>query len=187
MATPLIWNPQFHWNDPALTWNGFAPAPINTMPNDNRISAIIAAADKTAFLAKVGEAGALLPFAINLTPTERRRIVSIGLERAGMLDDFSLAMTAHPTLVPSFVNMTEMNKDLALYRDLMPLAAASMELCEKLDDTMKAVSADLFVAFTAFYASVKEARRRNVPGSDAVYDVLAPYFARNTPPPSPTP
>lgn len=188
MPTAYTWNASWSWNQPGLTWNGVVPNTPNTMPNDNRISAAIAAADKTAFLGHVTDATALLPFLINLTPTERRRLPGIGIERAGMVEDFSLAMTAHPTLVPSFVNMVEVNKDIVLFRDLLPLLNAATELCEKIDDTMKATSSDLFVAFTAFYASVKEARRRNVPGSDAVYAELAPYFARNggTPPP-PTP
>lgn len=189
MPTALTWNAAWSWNQPGLSWNGVAPNPPHTMPNDNRVSATIAPADKTAFLGHVTDATALLPFLINLTPAERRRLPGIGVERAGMLDDFSMAMAAHPTLVPSYVNMTEVNKDLTLVRDLMPLLDAATELCEKLDDTMKATSSDLFVAFTAFYANVKEARRRNVPGSDAIYAQLAPYFARSggsTPPP-PTP
>src|SRR5687767_6494151 len=148
--------PLAHWGQPGLTWGltglvwgGQVPNPNNTMPNDNRISATILAADKTLFLTKVNEATALLPFLINLTPTERRRLPSIGIERAGMLDDCSQLMTAHSGLVPTYVNMTEVNKDLALFRDMMPLLQTTTELCEKVDDTMKAISADLFVAFTA--------------------------------------
>ena len=157
------------------------------MPDDNRISAVLSPADKAAILAKLAECIALLPFAVNLTPEEKRTLPSIAVERAGMLDAFSEEMAAHPELVPAFVNVPEMNKDLVLYRDVMTLLQIALGLCERLGDTLKVTGTDLLTAFLPYYAAVKEARRRGVPGSDTVYNRLAPYFARGPRPPAPPP
>lgn len=48
------------------------------MPDDNRISAAITDANKTAILQKINEIRALLPFLINLTPEERQTLPKLG-------------------------------------------------------------------------------------------------------------
>lgn len=155
------------------------------MPDDNRISAAITAADKAAFLTKINESFALLPFLVNLTPENKKSIPTIGPSRAGMVPVFLQQMTAHPELVPSYVNMTELNADAKLFADLNALAARSHELFESLTDTAHIAGSDALLAFLAFWHNVQEAQRRNVPGIDAIFNSLKPFFTRGpqTPPP----
>jgi hypothetical protein len=185
---PLRFDSGYHWDDPRFHFDGDEPEPYHVMPNDNRISATISPADKTAFDQKLAEATALLPFLVNLTPEEKRRLVTIGLERAAMVDAFLQEMANHPELVPSYVDMVEVNKDAGTYRCLIETRQRPAELVEKHDDTIMLVGGDLMTAFGSFYASVKDARRRNVPGSDTSYNRLRPYFDRSPrQPAAPTP
>jgi hypothetical protein len=183
------WNqPGLRWGMPGLRWNQPAPGENKTMPNDNRISAAITPANKTAFIGHMTDAAALIPFSVNLTPEERGSLQNISTARSGMLDAFTQEMTAHPNLIPSYLDMTEVNKDAALLRDVWQMRSASESTCERLDDGAICLSSDLMIAFSIFWAIVKDARKRNVPGIDATYDRLAPYFAKfkNKPNP-PTP
>ena len=158
------------------------------MPDDNRISAEITAAVKAQVLTKFTEILDLLTMLVNLTPEEKQRIPSIGPTRAGMVPAFMQEMTAHPELVPSYVNMTELLSDRKLFDDLNDLAARANEVWESLTDTAHIAGSDMYLAYLAFWNNVKEAQRRNVPGIDAVFNHLRPFFARGTQTPTtPTP
>ena len=169
------------WDDPRFTWDGFVPEENNTqtntiMPNDNRISAALTDTVVTEVLGHLGSIHSALNFLVNLTPEERKSLVSMGVARAGMDTDFINAMTAHPALVPSYVNMTELQKDKELRRQLARIIGPAMELCEALSDTNALAASDSMTAYLSFYASVKDAARRNVPGADTVLADLAKYF-----------
>jgi hypothetical protein len=151
------------------------------MPSDNRISAEIAPLAKTQILTKINEIQALLPFVVNLTPAERKRIPDIGTERSGMVAAFIAAMTAHPELVPSYVDMAELARDQTLRDDLLEIYLALLELTESVGDTLKLAGADMYVAFLSFYANVQQAAKRNVPGADTIYNDLKRFFPRGRP------
>jgi hypothetical protein len=69
-SLPETWDSK-HWD--LEFWDAVANhhQPYISMPNDNRISAEVAPADKTAILTKITEINTLLPFLINLTKDER--------------------------------------------------------------------------------------------------------------------
>ncbi len=159
------------------------------MPDDNRISAEIPAAVKTQALQKIAEIFDLLTMLINLTSDERRSIPNIATQRAGMVETFMQQMTAHPELVPSYVNLTGLALDRKLYSDLNELAARASELKEALTDTSQVAASDMYLAFLAFYNNVKEAARRGVVGADAILASLQVFFARGprTTPTTPLP
>ena len=150
------------------------------MPHDNRISAALPGADKAAILTKLQEIRALLPFLVNLTPDERKSLGAIGTARAGMDDAFLQAMTAHPELAPSFVNLDEVNKDRTLRQDISPILQAAAELCEGVGDTTALAAHDNYLAYLSFYTNVKEAARRGVPGADTILSNLARFFPRGS-------
>jgi hypothetical protein len=190
MPQPLTWSSGLVWNAPSAVWNGFAvPATPHTMTNDNKISAAIAAQAKTDILAAFATIRTNLPFLINLTPEEIRRMPTIGTARGGMSTTFQQEMAAHPDLVPSYVDMTEVEKDLVLLEDLDELASHARELCEAIEETRHAVGSDLYLAFLSFYNNVAQAAKRGVAGINAVYENLRRYFRRggNTTPPAPPP
>src|SRR4051794_12136499 len=114
MPAPIArWNQTgLKWNQTGAKWNRPAPTESNnTMPNDNRISAAITPANKAAYLQCMSDAVALIPFSVNLTAEERQGLQSIATERAGMLDAFTQEMAAHPELLPTHLNLLEVNKD----------------------------------------------------------------------------
>lgn len=157
------------------------------MTNDNKVSASISAQDKADILAAFNTIRTKLPFLINLTADGRRSTPAIATERGGMNTTFPTEMAAHADLVPSYVNMTEVNKDSALWDDLDEIEAAANGVCAAISDTKQAVGNDLLLAYLSFYNNVGQAAKRGVAGIQAVYDNLRRYFKRGSTTPTPPP
>jgi hypothetical protein len=186
MPQPLTWNQNFVWNAQGAVWNGHVASPTYTkMSNDNKISASISAQDMTDIMAAFATIKTKLPFLINLTQAEKRRMPNIGTERGGMVETFTSEMGLHPDLIPTFVEMDELAKDKALLIQLETLRSCANELCEGINDTHQAVGSDMYLAYLSFYNNVKQAAKRAVVGADAVYENLRRFFQRgSTPPPA---
>ena len=161
------------------------------MPNDNKISASISAQDMTEVMAAFATIKAKLPFLRNLTKNERRSLPTVGTERGGMMETFNSEMDLHPDLIPTFVDMPELDIDRALYTQLDTLKSCAREICEGIEDTHQIVGSDIYMAYLSFYNNVKQAAKRAVVGADAIYQNLRRFFPRgrsgSTPSPTPTP
>lgn len=158
------------------------------MTNDNKISASISEQDMTDILAAFATIKTKLPFLINLSPAEKRRMPNISTERGGMVDTFTNEMALHPELIPTYVDMPELALDAALFAQLETIRSCANELCEGINDTHQAVGSDMYLAYLSFYNNVKQAAKRAVVGVDAIYTNLRRFFQRgSTPPPPVTP
>ena len=159
------------------------------MANDNKISASISAQDMTDIMAAFATIKAKLPFLVNLTTQERRSLPTVGTERGGMMESFDSEMGLHPELVPTFVDVPELNIDRALYTQLETLKSCAREICEGIEDTQQVVGSDIYLAYLSFYNNVKQAAKRAIVGADAIYQNLRRFFPRGggTPPVQPTP
>ena len=146
------------------------------MPNDNRLSAEISDTVKAEVLAKFQEIKALLPFLINLSAEEKRAMATISTERGAMDETFHREMTAHPDLVPSYVDSAELARDRELRLDLLEILQAAREVTDTLEDTAHAAGSDVLLAYLAFYSNAKQAAKRGVPGTGTLTDNLARFF-----------
>jgi hypothetical protein len=161
---------------PGLFYDSEAPTTSTAMPNDNRISVVITDAQVTEILGHIGSIHSILNFLVNLTPEERKSLVSMGTARAGMDTDFINSMTMHPELLPGYVNMTEVLKDKEFRRQMARIIGPLCELCEACQDTNALGGSDSMMAYLSYYAMVKDAARRNVPGADTIRENLGRYF-----------
>lgn len=155
------------------------------MPNDNRISAIITDEVKAQILVKLQEITDLLPFLVKLDATEKRGIATIGTEREALDSTFSAEMSAHPELIPSYVNQEELARDRELRADLQEILQRTREVCEALEDTAHLTGSDVLLAYLAFYTNVKQAADRAVPGTDTLAANLARFFPKRAKSPTP--
>ena len=156
---------------------------------DNKVSAVLTPEQIQEILESVAAVRMGLPFLLNMLASMKRRFPTIGTERAGMIEVFNTAMANHPTLVPGFVDMPELQKDLALWSQMLPIITQVRELCEAVEDTHHAIGSDIFMAYLSFYNNVKQAAKRNVPGADTLLASLKPWFERTSggTPPAPEP
>ena len=166
---------------PGMTWDMEAvPTPHPPMPNDNRISAEVTAAQVTAIMTKITEIKALMPFLLNLTKDERRSLPKLGPSSLNFDEQCKAYMASAPNLVPPFVVAAEVNKDRDLRLVLADINREVKKLCEMVDDTRLTLGNEIWMADLSFYHTVKMAARRDVPGADTVYDDLKSRFPGNS-------
>lgn len=84
----------------------------------------------------------------------------------------------NPTLVPPYLDVAELTRDLSLAESLRSVKIALASLNEKVSDTYLAVGSEAYVAALSFYNSAKSAAKSNVPGTDAIIDELGKRFER---------
>jgi hypothetical protein len=173
-GAPLSWDSA----DASLVWDGDTPntQTHNTMPNDNRISAVVSPANVTAILTKITEINTLLPFLINLTKEERIQLPKLGPASLAFDEHCASYMASAPNLIPPFVDAAEVSKDRNLRLILANLLREARKLCERLDDSLLLVGSEVWMADLSFYQTVRQAARRDVPGADTIYDDLKERF-----------
>lgn len=196
MSQPLTWDsPEADqtWDAEGATWDADDSdhhQTHNTMPNDNRISAVLTAENKTSILTKITEIKALLPFLINLTKDERIQLPKLGASSLAFDEQCASYMSTAPNLVPPFVGPAEVAKDRALRVQLADIVRETRKLCEQVDDTLMLVGSEIWLADLSFYQTVRQAARRDVAGADTIYDELKERFpgvAGDPEEPTPTP
>ena len=176
MGQPLRYNAGYRWNTPGLVWNRLAPNQYISMPTDNRISAVLAPADKTAVLAAIATIKTKLPFLVNLSPDERKQLPKMGDKTLGFDQKCAGYMTSNPELIPSFVSVAELGKDRTLAADLNDIARELSELAEGVDDTTMLALSEAYMADLSYYQSVRQAAQRGVVGADSIYSDLNQRF-----------
>jgi len=146
------------------------------MPSDNRISASIAAADKTAVLEAIRTIRTKLPFLVNLTPDERKGLPKLADKTLAFDQKCAGYMKAQPELVPSFVSTEELAMDRALAADLSDIARELDQVAEGVNDTIMLASSEAYMSDLSFYQNVRQAAQRGVVGIDAIYSDLSQRF-----------
>ncbi|MBI5778935.1 MAG: hypothetical protein HZA49_05710 [Planctomycetes bacterium] len=81
-----------------------------------------------------------------------------------------------PSIVPGYIDLAELNRDMQARRDLIPRLRRATSIMESMDDTALLLGSDVFTNCLAFYKAVKAAAQANVPGSTSVYQDLAAQF-----------
>ena len=158
------------------------------MPNDNRISAVLAPADKTTILQKITDIRALLPFLLNLTVQERKELFKLGDKGLGFDEKCKTYMANNATLVPSYVTVAEVEKDRVLRTAMLDILRELASLQEAVDDTVLTLGSEILMADLSFYQSVRQAARRGTPtGIDVIYNDLQERFPGTRKPATPTP
>ena len=158
------------------------------MPTDNRISATILAADKTAILAAIATIRTKLPFLVNLTPAERQGLPKMADKTLAFDVKCAGYMAAHPELVPSYVSVPELVKDRALMTDLNDIARELGMVTAGLDDTIMLAGSEAYMADLSFYQNVRQAAQRGVTGASHIYtDLNSRFPGRSSAAPAPAP
>lgn len=146
------------------------------MPYQN-IDAALTNAQKTALKGHFEAILAILNFGINLTPEERQALPSVSDNRlAFIIKVITNYAPNNANLQPGFLQLADAEKDLKLFTDLTLIDEFAGKVKEVISDTQLAVGSEAYDYSRAFYDMVKQARERNVPGTDNIYEDLSKTF-----------
>jgi hypothetical protein len=146
------------------------------MPYQN-ISAEINEESMSQLTQKIKEIGSSLPFLVNLTPKEIKKLFILGDRSLPFVEEALRYAGDNTELFPSYLKYEEFKKDFYLFRNLKVLLGLIKPLTEKLNDTYMAVGSEAFSAARDFYYAVKRAAESGVPGCDTIAQDLGRRFA----------
>ena len=121
----------------------------------NYVDAKLSADDVSAINAAIGVLHEKLPFLINLLPDERRALPKMGDKSRAFVDKTLLAAQANKVLLPVGFDLAGFERDYALWLALAPVAQQLGQFQELFDDTMTALSSDLYTEALAVYSYLK--------------------------------
>lgn len=133
-----------------------------------RISAEITAEAMDLLEQNLREVETNLSFTVNLSPEERSTLPKMGDRSVAFVDKALDLSLKHPDLVPRYLDVAELQRDLELARKLKRLLNILEPLTERVSDTYIAAGAEAFAAARNFYRSVKGAATAGVPGCDTI-------------------
>jgi len=142
----------------------------------NYISAEITPAKITETLGFLNSAKNNLPFMIKLDGSIKKSMVSMDDTRITFVNKCLQYAQKESKIVPPYVDLVELNKDLALFSNLQNLARETNRLADMINDTRIAAGTDAYIAALSIYNSAKQAAKMNVPGSQSIVDDLKKAF-----------
>ena len=118
-----------------------------------------------------------LPFLVNLTVDERRKVFKTGPDRLSFVKNALTGAVANPDIFPNSLSVPAFQRDVDLLDALSQLKALADSLASQIDDTRLAVGGEAMQEATQVYNYVKEAAK-TTPGLKPLADQLGEQFQR---------
>jgi hypothetical protein len=119
----------------------------------------------------------LFPFFVGLTKEERNNIPKISVYNRQFVADAITASQNNMELMPAFINVEELRKDLTLFDQLDDVLILSQKLTAKLQDTQMLAGSEAYTSALIAYRVIQTAAGAGRPGASAAYDMLKERFA----------
>ncbi len=127
---------------------------------------------------KLREIRECLPFLIQLTPSERIGGLKMGDRAMAFVERALQIARERPQLMPSYIDLEEMERDFELWKNLGVLIREISSLLEALEDTRMGAGADAYSTALLIYGALKQSAQAGVPGVDTLIAELSAHFDR---------
>lgn len=144
------------------------------MPYQN-ISAQLTETDVQEIRAALATIQTRMPFLINLTVEERRKLFKMGNKSLAFVNNSLTAAQSNRDILPASFDLDEFISDYQLATTLSEIHFSLQQLTEKVDDTLMAVSSEAMGSSLTVYDYVKTAAKKT-PGLKAIADQLGERF-----------
>jgi hypothetical protein len=148
------------------------------MPKANQISLTLSADEVKSITDALDVLESKVPFLIDLTRDEKKALKIMGDKSEPFVEQSLLIAKNNQALVPNYVDIPEMDRDLVTWKNLRPAALRLIALADRFDDTMAALGSDAYRAALDIYSNLSKAADRNIPGANSAVDVLKPFFEK---------
>ncbi|MBK7938080.1 MAG: hypothetical protein IPJ82_13745 [Lewinellaceae bacterium] len=148
------------------------------MPKANQISLTLSAEEIKAVSDALQVLESKVPFLIDLTRDEKKALKIMGDKTQAFVEQSLEIVKNNAALVPNFVDIGEMERDLGAWKALWPTATRVLALADRFDDTMAALGSDAYRAALDIYAQLPKAADRNVAGAKTAHELLKPFFEK---------
>ncbi len=122
--------------------------------SQNLISADFPEADQQAAMAAIQQLQSL-PFLIGLSNSDKQSLSKMGDKSRSFVDKALTVAQQNPEMLPMRFNMTEFERDVALFQALHPVSLALNKLNELVEGTLMAIGSDAYNTALDVYAYAK--------------------------------
>ena len=155
--------------------------------NENRISLSIADSEKDKIMQAVNALAVLLqPLLIALDADGRRSLAKMSDASIPFIQKVAQYVESNPEFVPAFVDVAEFKKDLQTFLDMREVLRPILQLVGNLEDTAILSGADAYDVGRAYYKTVQQGVKMNVPNANAIYEDLKSRFEVKVMKPAPS-
>lgn len=115
---------------------------------------------------------------IALKPKERHELPKMSDKTMPFVEKVVSYVDSRPEFVPFYLSPEELKIDFKAVNDLKQILREAEQLCQSLSDTITMSGSEAYTAALAYYSSVKQAAKSNVPNAQPVYEDLRKRFER---------
>ena len=144
----------------------------------NYISGELTSQNRDKILADLAEIRARLPFIIEVASKLKRSMPKMGDKSRAFVHKAMEVAIQHSDYLPRSFDLEEMQRDVALFEAMYPIAMELNQLQTEIDDTLVAVGSDAYSAALQVYRHVKAHGEGN--GLDALVNDMGQRFSRKS-------
>ncbi len=123
----------------------------------------------------------LLPHLVFISPEERQEMLKMGDKTIGFVQKSLEYCRSNPDLVPPYINLAELEVDVAAVEILRSLYQPVSQIYEGLSDTMSLSGSESYATCLMFYSGVKNAKKQDVKKAETIYSDLSARFPGRPP------
>jgi hypothetical protein len=151
------------------------------MVNDNVVAVKLTAKEISETVQKLKEIQAqLADRLIALQPEERRAVPKMSDKTLPFVEKVVSYVDSRPEFAPFYLPVEDMKIDFQAVNDLKQIQREAEQLCQALNDTILLSGSEAYSAALAYYNSVKQAAKANVPHAAPVYEDLKKRFEKKS-------
>jgi hypothetical protein len=116
-----------------------------------------------------------LPFLVNLSTEERRKLFKMGNKSLAFVSNSLMAAQTNPDILPASFDLNEFSSNYQLATTLTEVNLRLQQLSEKVDDTLMSISSEAMTDSLTVYDYIKTAAKKT-PGLKAIAEQLGERF-----------
>ncbi|MCL2290968.1 MAG: hypothetical protein FWC34_09760 [Bacteroidetes bacterium] len=113
---------------------------------------------------------------IALSDAERKQMRGSGIRRYGFIDKVSDLAMENPKFVPPYMDVNELKNLIRQIEVLRNTAANLQQMLRMVNDELLTDGNEAYRLALIYYNSVSSASRSRVPGAEALFNTLRPFF-----------
>ena len=140
---------------------------------ENRVNVTISPADITTMNNSINAIVGLIPANTTLSDDEREKYNAIDVTNKVFVEDVIMEANLTGTgIVPAFVSVTDMQKDLTLFGQLDAIEAGLTNALQRVKDAKRITGHEAYKVGNVIYGAYQTASENGVPNAKSSYDKL---------------
>lgn len=146
------------------------------MAGENLVSLELTKEEIAEYEAAIGTLKKLSDRLIEISPSDRMETPKMGKKTYQFVTKCIDVMELTPDLVPKYVDIAEVKKDISLIAQLQKILFPLQAITRRVEDTAMIAGSEAYMGCISMYQSLKTASRSNVPAARTHYTALREYF-----------